>query len=139
MKYLVIGLGNFGRTLVQTLTDGGHEVIGVDSNSLCVEQVKERIAFAYIMDATDPFAMRSLPLSDIDCAIVAVGQSMEHSLRAVAALKEIGVERIYARAIDSVHKSILQTMSLSKIFMPESYAARIFADKFTTDSSEILL
>lgn len=91
MKYLVIGLGNFGKTLAQTLTDNGHEVIGVDIHSRNIEQIKDRIAFSYIMDATDPLALRSLPLAQIDCTVVAIGQSMDHSLRTVAALKQLKV------------------------------------------------
>lgn len=139
MKFLVIGLGNFGKTLAQTLTDNGHEVIGVDSSSRSVEQIKDRLAFCYIMDATDSLALRSLPLADIDCAVVAIGQSMEHSLRVVAALKQLKVESIYARALDTTHKSILEAMDIQKIFIPESYAARLFASKFTTSSTEELL
>ena len=139
MKYLVIGLGNFGMTLAQTLTDNGHEVIGVDSDAVHVEMVKDRIAFAYIMDATSAVALRSLPLSDIDYAVVAIGQSMDHSLRAVAALKRLNVETIYARALDTVHKSILEAMNISKIFIPESYAAKLFAQKLNDKNSEALL
>ena len=139
MKYLVIGLGNFGKTLAQTLTDNGHEVIGVDKQTRNIEQIKDRIAFSYIMDATDPLALRSLPLADIDCTIVAIGQSMDQSLRTVAALKQLKVENIYARALDTTHQSILEAMNISKIFIPESYAAKIFADKFTSQSSEELL
>lgn len=139
MKYLVIGLGNFGSTLAQTLTDNGHEVIGIDIDSHNVELIKNRIAFAYIMDATNQLALRSLPLSDIDCTVVAIGQSMDHSLRTVAALKQMNIGTIYARALDSTHKSILEAMNVSKIFIPESYAAKLFADKFTYNSAEELL
>ena len=139
MKYLVIGLGNFGSTLAQTLTDNGHEVIGVDIDSRNVELIKNRIAFAYILDSTNPLALRSLPLSDIDCTVVAIGQSMDHSLRTVATLKQLKVDNIYARALDSTHKSILEAMNVSRIFIPESYAAKLFADKFTYNSSEELL
>ena len=32
MKFLIIGLGNFGQTLATTLTDNGHDVIGVDNS-----------------------------------------------------------------------------------------------------------
>jgi trk system potassium uptake protein TrkA len=139
MKYLVIGLGNFGKTLAQTLTDNGHEVIGVDQQTRNIEQIKDRIAFSYIMDATDPLALRSLPLADIDCTIVAIGQSMDQSLRTVAALKQLKVENIYARALDTTHQSILEAMNISKIFIPESYAARLFATKFADNSTEELL
>ena len=65
---------------------------------------------------------------------------MDCSLRTVATLKELGVnEKIYARAIDQTHQSILKAMNIHRIFMPESYAARIFAVKFTDDSSDDLL
>ena len=139
MKYLVIGLGNFGSTLAQTLTDTGHEVIGIDHDTHKVELIKDRIAFAYIMDATNSLALRSLPLTDIDCTVVAIGQSMDHSLRAVAALKQLKVENIYARALDTTHKSILEAMNISKIFIPESYAAKLFAEMFNSNSAEELL
>lgn len=139
MKYLVIGLGNFGRTLAETLTDKGHDVIGVDNNEHCVEEIKNRIAVAYIMDATERAALQALPLDEIDCAVVAIGQSMDYSLRAVAALKELSVKRVYARALDKTHKSILGAMNIQKIFMPESYAARIFADKFIDNDTNDMM
>lgn len=129
MKYLIIGLGNFGKTLAEALTDKGHDVIGVDCSEHRVDEVKDRISVAYILDATERTALRALPLDEIDCAIVAIGQSMDHSLRTVAALKELDVEKIYARALDDTHRSILHAMNIQKILIPETYAARIFADK----------
>lgn len=136
MKYLVIGLGNFGKTLAEALTDRGHDVIGVDSNEHRVEEVKNRISVAYILDATERAALSALPLDEIDCAVVAIGKSMDCSLRTVAALKELSVEKIYARALDVTHRSILGAMNIQKIFIPESYAARIFAEKFAEKESE---
>lgn len=137
MKCLIIGLGNFGRTLAEELTDRGHDVIGVDSNEHRIEEIKDRISVAYIMDATEHMAMRALPLDEIDCAIVAIGQSMDASLRAVASLKELEVPKIYARALDQTHRSILMAMSIERIFTPESYAARIIAEKFMDKDAEL--
>lgn len=139
MKYLVIGLGNFGKTLAKELTDRGHDVIGVDYNAHCVDEVKDRISVVYELDATDRMALQALPIDEIDCAVVAIGQSMDYSLRAVAALKELSVKKIYARALDSTHKSILAAMSIQKIFIPESYAARIFADKFADNDTNDMI
>lgn len=127
MRCLIIGLGNFGKTLATELTEIGHEVIGIDNNATRVEELKDRISLAYIMDATDITALRALPLDEIECAIVSLGQSMDHSLRAVAALKKLNVKKIYARAIDDTHRSILGAMGITYIFIPESYAARIYA------------
>ncbi len=129
MKCLLIGLGTFGSTLATDLTNKGHEVMGVDHVEQRVEDIKDNIAVAYIMDATERVALKQLPLSEMDCAIVCIGQSMDNSLRTVAALKELGVEKVYARAIDATHQSILQAMQIKEIFIPEEYAARIFADK----------
>lgn len=129
MKYLVIGMGNFGNTLACKLTDLGHDVIGVDINEHHIEDIKDRISIAYIMDATDKAALRSLPLDDIDYAVVAIGQSMESSLRATAALKELGVSDVFVRAIDLTHHSILRAMGIQKIFIPESLAASLLAEK----------
>lgn len=139
MKCLIIGLGCFGKTLAEALTDKGHDVIGVDSDEHRVEEVKDRISVAYIMDATERVALKELPLDEIDCAIVAIGQSMDHSLRAVAALKELSVNKIYARALDQTHLSILRAMSIQKIFIPESYAARIFADSLFAGNLEEMM
>ena len=64
---------------------------------------------------------------------------MDHSLRTVAALKQLKVENIYARALDTTHKSILEAMNIRKIFIPESYAAKLFATKFADNATEELL
>ncbi len=129
MKYLVIGLGNFGSTLAEELTARSHDVIGVDTCEQRIEDIKERIAVAYIMDATDGAALKSLPLGEIDAVFVAIGHSMSASLRAVAMLKKLEVKGLFVRAIDAVHLSILEAMSIENVFMPEAYAARNFVQK----------
>ena len=43
MKYIVIGLGNFGASLAQKLTEQGNEVIGIDTNMSKVDTYKEKI------------------------------------------------------------------------------------------------
>ena len=46
MKYLVIGLGNLGRAIAESLTRIGNEVIGVDINPHKTEAVKHTISGA---------------------------------------------------------------------------------------------
>lgn len=125
MKYIIIGLGNYGGVLAEELSMLGNEVIGVDMNSHHVELVKDKIAASFIMDATEEEALSALPLREVDVVIVAIGENLGASVRAIAILKKMGVKRIMARAVDEVHKMILEAFGLDRILTPEKEAARI--------------
>lgn len=124
MKYIIIGLGNFGRVLAEELSALGHEVIGADISMARVDSVKDKIATAFILDATDEQALSVLPLNTVDLVIVAIGENFGASIRVAALLKQKKVRHIYARAIDSVHKAVLQAFDLERILTPEEDAAR---------------
>lgn len=124
MKYIIIGLGNYGHVLAEELSALGHEVIGADMIESRVESIKDKIATAFVIDATDEQALSALPLNNVDIVIVAIGENFGASIRVVALLKQRKVEHIYARAIDPVHKAVLEAFSLEKILTPEEDAAR---------------
>ena len=128
MKCLVIGLGNFGKMLAGRLTDAGHEVIGVDVDERRVDDVKDRISVAYIMDATESKALRALPFDELDCVVIAVGGSMDDSLRAVLAVRPLAKRGLYVRVVGEAHGAVLAAMGVQGAFYPEGYAARLFAD-----------
>lgn len=124
MKFLIIGLGIYGSNLAVDLTDLGHEVIAVDSNSVSVDAISDNVASTYILDSTDESALSALPLNNVDIVIVAIGENFGASVKTVAILKKLGVQRIYARAIDEIHQAILQGMQVQRILTPEQRAAR---------------
>ena len=134
MKCIIIGLGTYGRVLVDELSALGHEVIAADNDASRVERVKDMCDAAFQIEATDELALSVLPLKKVDIVIVAIGQNLGASVRVVALLKKLGVEHIYARAMDYVHKNILQAFSIDKILIPEERAARASkADLFRVD------
>lgn len=108
MKYIIIGLGNYGHVLAEELSALGHEVIGADVSVGRVDSLKEKIATAFVIDATDEQALSVLPLNSVDVVIVAIGENFGASIRVVALLKQKKVQHIYARAIDAVHRSVLE-------------------------------
>ena len=124
MKYIIIGLGNYGHVLAEELTALGHEVIGADVSATRVESLKDTVATAFVLDATDEQALSVLPLNTVDVVIVAIGENFGASIRVVALLKQRKVKHIYARAIDSVHRSVLDAFGLDRILTPEEDAAR---------------
>jgi trk system potassium uptake protein TrkA len=94
MKYIVLGLGHFGRSLAIHLTELGHEVIGADKRINIVEQLKDKITHTVCLDSTDKDAVTSLPLRDTDAVIVAIGEDEGASLMTTALIKQLGVKRI---------------------------------------------
>ena len=124
MKCIIIGLGTYGRVMVDELSALGHEVIAADSDASRVERVKDICDAAFQIDASDELALGVLPLKKVDVVIVAIGSNLGASVRVVALLKKLGVKSIYARANDYVHKSILQAFDIEKILIPEERAAR---------------
>ena len=125
MKYIVIGLGNYGGMLAEELTVLGHEVFGVDVKEHHVDRLKDKIATAFVLDATDEMALSVLPLKSVDVVIVAIGEDLGASVRVVSLLKKNKVKHFYARALDDVHKTVLEAVSLDRILTPEQDAARM--------------
>lgn len=115
MKYIVIGLGNYGGVLAEELSMLGNEIIGVDCNSHQVELLKDKIAASFIMDATDEESLSALPFNEVDIVIVAIGENFGASVRVVAMLKKLGAKRIMARAVDDVHKMILEALDRKSV------------------------
>lgn len=129
MKYIIIGLGSYGQVLAKELTALHHEVIGVDINPSNVELLKDSIATSFILDATNEPSLSILPLRTVDAVIVAIGEALGASIKTVALLKKSQVNKIYARAIDSVHHSILEAFNIDLILNPEQDAARALVNQ----------
>lgn len=148
MKYIVIGLGNYGGVLAEELTLIGHEVVGVDTDESKVDMVKDKIATSFVIDATDEHALAILPITSVDAVIVAVGENFGASIRIVALLKKSKVKRIYARAVDDIHHTVLDAFNLDKVLSPERDAARSFVrmldlnvnvDSFKVDNDNYIM
>jgi len=127
MKYIVLGLGHFGRSLGIHLTELGHEVIGADLKIQIVEQLKDKITHTVCLDTTDREAVSSLPLKDSDAVIIAIGEDEGASLLTTALVKQLGVKRIIGRVVSDLQKTVMEAMQIDECIMPEEEAAERLA------------
>lgn len=119
-KYFgIIGLGRFGSAIATTLSEAGHDVIGVDSSEERVQQTADLISQAVQLDATDERALRAAGLSEVETAVVSIGENIESSVLVVMLLKELGVETIVAKAVTPLHGRILERLGVSRVIFPE--------------------
>jgi len=128
-QFAVIGAGNFGTFLAKHLYKKGHEVLVVDKNSDPIQEIKDDVSQAVVADATDRKAMEALGLNQVDAALVCIGSILSNSILATLNLKEMGVERVFCKAISEAHGRILHKIGASEVFFPEKDMAISLAER----------
>lgn len=126
-KFIIVGLGVFGRSLAENLIQKGTEVIAVDKNMELIEEVRDLVTYAVCMDSTDEKSLESLGLKDVDVGIVCIGEDFEANLLTSVLLKHNGVKKVISRASDPLHIKILKAVGIDQIVTPGVEAAEKLA------------
>lgn len=120
-QVLVIGLGQFGLSLVRALTNAGVEVIAVDRVEQKARAVADIAASVSCVDATDEAELAALAPDRRDACVCAIGdESRESSIICTALMRQLGARRVMARATDPVHERILGLIGAHEVINPEN-------------------
>ncbi len=126
MKIVVIGLGNFGMSLAIHLSNTSNEVIVADHDLEKIELIKNKVAHAVAIDATNENAYQALPLNNADLAIIAIGQRNGAGIMSTAIVKKLTKAKIISRSASALEDTILEAMGVDQIIHPEQeYAERL--------------
>jgi trk system potassium uptake protein TrkA len=118
-QFAVIGLGAFGKKVAFTLSEKGANVIAIDKNRDSVEEIKEHVSAALVLDSTDEDAMKAAGIKDVDAAVVALGDNQEEAILITAILKKMGVSKIVARAINQLYAHVLKSVGADNVIVIE--------------------
>jgi trk system potassium uptake protein TrkA len=118
-QFVVIGLGNFGYYLATHLYEKGHEVLAIDTDSNRVQEIKNNVSQAVVADATERNTIESLGIARMDAAVVCIGSILSDSILVTLNLKDIGVQKVYAKAVSESHGRILQKIGALEVIFPE--------------------
>ncbi len=128
----VIGLGKFGLELARNLREMGHGVTGIDSSTEKVKIAKPYLTHVFQADGTDQQTLEQLSFQDFNYVVVSTGDSMEASILVVLNLQEIGVKKIWVKAMSAAHKKVLSKLGVDFVVFPEHFAAKQLAYKLAT-------
>lgn len=124
---LVIGLGQFGTSVVKALAVRDVEVLAVDVNADRVSALASYATDAACLDATDEAALARTFPERRDVCLCAIGDdAKEASIICTALLKQLGARRVIARSNDDLHARILALVGADQVVNPE----REFGDRF---------
>lgn len=133
-KFAVIGLGTFGMSIAKELARRGAEVLAIDNDPLHIEAIKDEVAYAVTLDATDRKALMSQNIQDMDTVVVAMGENFEALILTVVHLLELNVKKVMARANGAQQRLILEKMGVHEILSPELEVGRIVAERLMNPS-----
>lgn len=119
-QFLVIGLGRFGTSVARTLTEEGHNVVGIDTSEERIQRVSEEIADVIKCDATDADILDTMGISDYEAVIICIGEKyIQNSILVTLMLKEKGAKKLIAKAGTKTQGRVLSKVGADTIVYPE--------------------
>ncbi|XEC93872.1 TrkA family potassium uptake protein [Paenibacillus tarimensis] len=118
-QYAVIGMGRFGSSVAQALSQMGFEVLAIDSREQKIQDVVNIVTHAVSADSTDEEAMRAIGIRNFDVVVVAIGQDIQSSILTTLILKDLGVGTIIVKAQNELHGKVLEKIGADKVVFPE--------------------
>jgi len=117
---VVIGLGRFGTAVARSLVQLGHDVLAVDERPEIVQRFASDFTHVVSADSTDTEALRQIGADQFDRAVVGIGTDIEASVLTVLSLVELGIDEVWAKAINAKHARILERVGANHVIRPES-------------------
>lgn len=125
-QFAVIGLGRFGMSVAMTLAQAGYDVIAVDNNKECVQEVADFVTCALQADVTEAGVLDKIGLKNVDAAVIGIAEDLGKSVLAVTRAKEAGAPYVIAKALEPLYGEVLKKIGADEIVYPErSMGAKI--------------
>ena len=128
-KFAVIGVGRYDSTIARRHDEKGAQVFAFDPDEEKIEGIKDEVAFAVSLDATDVRALSSQNVGDMEAAVVAIGENFETTILSSVHLIYLGVPRVIARACGEHQRLILEKIGVTEILTPEDEVAYVVREK----------
>jgi len=135
-QFAVIGLGSFGYYLCRHLSERGHQVMAIDLDSAKIESVQQFVEKAVLADAVDKRTLSELGVADMDVVIVCLGEEIDASILTTLHLKELGVKRVWVKAMSEDHGKVLHKIGANSVVFPERDMAERVA--YSVSNSNVL-
>lgn len=118
-RFIVVGLGNFGSSVAETLHSIGHDVAALDSDPERVDQMARLVTRAAAGDGTDPRTLERVGAEDADAAVISTGDDITASAMTALMLRDLGVEEIYVKVVSHDHARLIEKIGVTETIFPE--------------------
>ena len=131
---LIIGAGQFGTHIAKRMEEMRCEVMVVDINEECINDIVSYVTYAKIGDGTNEEFLRTLGINNFDVCFVTLGSHFQTSLETTSLLSELGAKKIVSRATNDVQMKFLLRNGADEVVYPEKQTALRIATKYASDN-----
>ncbi len=128
-KFAVIGAGRYGREIALKLAEQGAEVYAFDVDEEKIEDIKDSVALAITLDATDKKVLESHQIHQMDAVIIAIGENFEATILTAINLIDMDAKRVIARASGDTQRRILEKIGVLEVLSPEAEVASLISER----------
>ncbi|MDO7788998.1 potassium channel family protein [Desulforamulus aquiferis] len=131
---LIVGVGRFGRGVIEGLYERGHDIFAIDKYEEHLDEVRDLIVSGAILDVgeNDDDLIRIVGEKNFDEAVVAMGEDFEGTLIATHILKEAGIP-VSVKAASERKGLVLTKMGADRIVFPERDMGHRLAQFLSSD------
>lgn len=122
-RFVIVGLGNFGSSVAESLHARGHEVVAVDGNEAAVDRIGPHATRAAVGDGRSVQILERLGARDADAGVVSTGDDIAASILAAIAMKDVGVKDVYVKVISVDHARVMDRIGVTETIFPERESA----------------
>ena len=130
---LIIGLGRLGHHLCVNMSQLGNEVMIVDRNEECMQDLLPYATMAKVGDCTNEDVLRSLGIGNFDICFVCIGSNFQSSLEITSLVKELGAKYVVSKANRDIHAKFLLRNGADEVFYPDRDIAERLAVKYSAN------
>ena len=127
---LIIGMGRLGHHLCPNMAHMGNEVMIVDRDEECMQDLLSSAVMAKVGDCTREDVLRSLGVGNFDICFVCIGSDFQNSLEITSLLKEMGAKYVVSKATRDIQAKFLLRNGADEVIYPEKDAAERAAVKY---------
>lgn len=118
-RFIIVGLGNFGAAVAETLHSMGHEVVAIDRDPDRVDEISRRVTRAAVGDGSELRTLERLGGADADAAVISTGGDITASAMTALACRDLDLPEVYVKVVSRDHARLIEKIGVTETIFPE--------------------
>lgn len=132
-RYAILGMGTFGRAVVEEMLQKPVELVIADKDEAALEEFKDRVTAVFVADLTVRPVLEQIMPRTLDGCVIDFGDNMEATILVTHYLRQMGLQNIMVPGKSASHGEILGLLGAATVVDPAREAARRMVPRLIND------